>query len=117
MKPVSRLLPVLAALLLAPVAAQAQQAATITGRVTSEGGAPLAAAQVYIETLGLGAQSADDGRFTLTIPAARVNGQTVTLGARVIGYRSKTVQVTLRAGTIAQDFVLEANPLRLGEVV
>ena len=113
----SRLFLLLCALTLSPIAARAQQTATITGRVTNSGGAPLASATVYIASLGLGAQSADDGRYVLTVPGARVSGQQVVVGAREIGYRSAVATITLRAGTIAQDFVLEPNPLRLGEVV
>ena len=45
---------------------------TITGRVTNDAGAPLQLASVYIETLGLGAQTADDGRYQLVIPAVNV---------------------------------------------
>jgi len=61
---------------------------TITGRVTNDAGAPLPLASVYIETLGLGAQTADDGRYQLVVPAARVHGQQVALGVRAIGFRN-----------------------------
>ena len=44
----------------------AQQPVTITGRVTNEAGGPLSLASVYIETLGLGTQTADDGRSHAT---------------------------------------------------
>jgi TonB-linked SusC/RagA family outer membrane protein len=100
-----------------PLTAIAQDGATITGRVTSEAGAPLQAASVFIEGMNLGALSRDDGQYSFTVPLARVQGQSVTLTARLLGYRSTSAQITLREGTITQDFALAANPLRLGEVV
>ena len=100
-----------------PRATRAQQAVTITGRVTNEAGAPLSLASVYIETLGLGTQTAEDGRYQLIVPAARVHGQQVSLGVRAIGFRNTASLITLTGGTISKDFTLAANPLRLGEVV
>jgi TonB-linked SusC/RagA family outer membrane protein len=95
----------------------AQQPVTITGRVTNDAGAPLSLASVYIETLGVGSQTAADGRYQLTVPAARVHGQQVSLGVRAIGFRNTSTLITLTGGALTQDFTLAANPLRLGEVV
>jgi TonB-linked SusC/RagA family outer membrane protein len=97
--------------------AQAQEGATISGRVTSAAGAPLASASVFIEGMDLGALSRENGEYSFTVPAARITNQQVTLTARLIGYRAQSVAITLRPGTITQNFALEANPLRLGEVV
>ncbi|HEX6536178.1 MAG TPA: carboxypeptidase-like regulatory domain-containing protein, partial [Gemmatimonadaceae bacterium] len=102
---------------LLPAWAAAQEAATISGRVTSETGAPLNSASVFIEGLNVGTLTREDGRYTFVVPAARVTGQQVTLTARLIGFKEQSAQVTLSAGTITHDFVLSANPLRLGEVV
>jgi TonB-linked SusC/RagA family outer membrane protein len=95
----------------------AQQPVTISGRVTNDAGAPLTLASVYIEALGLGTQTGEDGRYQLTVPAARVTGQQVTLGVRAIGFRNTTALITLTGGSLSKDFTLVANPLRLGEVV
>ncbi|HET7549750.1 MAG TPA: SusC/RagA family TonB-linked outer membrane protein [Gemmatimonadaceae bacterium] len=101
-----------------PAVLGAQQGgATITGRVVSEAGNPLPSTSVFIEGLGSGSLTREDGRYSFTIPAARVAGQQVTLTARLIGYKPASVQITLAAGTITHDFTLESNPLRLGEVV
>ena len=108
---------VAAAVLLHPVGAASQQPATISGRVVNEGGLPLAAATILIESLGAGTTSGNDGRYALTIPAARVQGQQVTLLARLIGYKAVTTRITLTGGATTHDFTLTANPLRLGEVV
>src|SRR5205085_10443730 len=59
----------------------------------------------------------DDGAYAIVVPGARVSGQTVTLLARRLGYKSQSAQVALSAGGVTHDFTLAANPLQLGEVV
>jgi TonB-linked SusC/RagA family outer membrane protein len=99
-----------------PATVRAQ--ATISGRVTAEGGAPVVGASVYLEGLQIGAQTTDDGRYNILVPAARATGQSATLSARSIGYRPVSQTITLTNGaTITRDFTMAANPLRLGEVV
>ena len=100
-----------------PTTVLAQEAATVTGRVSSAAGTPVASASVFIQDLGVGSQTGPDGRYSFTVPAARISGQTVTLTARLVGYTPSSAQITLRGGTITQDFTLGANPLRLGEIV
>jgi TonB-dependent starch-binding outer membrane protein SusC len=112
-----RLLLAALAIGLAPGATAAQQPTRIVGRVTSEAGAPIAAATVAIQSLGLGAATDENGSFALTVPADRARGQTVAVLVRAIGYRSDTAQVTLAPGEVQQNFSLATNPLRLGEVV
>jgi hypothetical protein len=102
---------------LLPVAARAQESATISGHVTGEGGIALSGVAVSIPELGLGGISRDDGSFAIAVPSARVNRQAVTVTARRVGYKPKSARVTVNPGTVTQDFVLEANPLQLGEVV
>jgi TonB-linked SusC/RagA family outer membrane protein len=94
-----------------------QEQAVITGRVTDESARPIASATVAIPSLGLGASTRSNGEYTIIIPGARVQGQTVALTARGIGVKPQSVQVTLREGAVNQDFSLEANPLQLGEIV
>src|SRR6266498_3431631 len=106
-----------AAVALLPLGLTAQQPAVITGHVTGEGGRPIANASVAITQLGLGANTRDDGSYTILVPAARVTGGQATVTVRAINYRPQTVQVTLSEGSITQDFSLSANPLQLGEVV
>ena len=107
-----------AAALLAPSWARAQSGAVVTGRVTAEGGPPLAGASVLIESLAMGAVTREDGRFRFEVPATRVPAGPVRLTARILGYRPATVELRLAAGaTVTQDFALAANPLKLGEVV
>ncbi|HET7622993.1 MAG TPA: SusC/RagA family TonB-linked outer membrane protein [Gemmatimonadaceae bacterium] len=94
-----------------------QQRTTITGHVTSEAGAPLASASVFIDGLGAGAMTQPDGHYSFTVAADRANGQNVTIHARLIGYKEQSASIALTPGTITHDFTLVANPLQLGEVV
>jgi TonB-linked SusC/RagA family outer membrane protein len=57
------------------------------------------------------------GRYSITVPAARVQGQEATLTVSLIGYRSSSVQITLSSGTITQDFALATDALQLDEIV
>ena len=114
---VRRAIAIAAATALLPGWVAAQQGATVSGRVVSDAGAPLSSASVFIENMNIGSLTDADGKYTFQVPAARVQGQQVTLTARLIGFRAQSVQVTLSAGNITQNFSLSANPLRLGEVV
>ena len=103
---------------LAPATAAAQQeAAVVSGRVTGETSQPLGAATVAIRALNIGTQTDDNGAYRLVVPAARVRGQQVALEVRRVGYKPQTRLITLTSGAITQNFQLETNPLRLGEVV
>src|SRR5437667_5701054 len=107
----------LSAFLALPALLAAQAPVTITGKVTSDAGQALGQVEVAIATMGLGGLTRDDGSYSIVVPGARVSGQTVTLAARRLGYKSQTAQVTLTPGGVTHDFVLAANPLQLGEVV
>lgn len=99
-----------------PAVAAAQSAVTVSGRITSDAGQPLAAATVFIQALNVGATTRDDGTYSFTVPGARAAGQPVTLSARRVGYRTGTAQITL-GGAVTQNFTLVANALQLGQVV
>ncbi len=117
MKRVFRYLAGALAVAVLPAFAAAQQGATVTGRVTAEGGAPLSGATVFIDGFNIGSTTDENGRYSFQVPAARVNGQSVTITARRIGYTVRTATVTLTPGTVTQEFALAPNPLQLGEVV
>lgn len=106
------------ALVAAPAALRAQAPTTVSGVVTSEAGLPLALASVNIPTLGIGAQTNSQGRYSFVVPGARTLGRTVDLSARLVGYRPGTARVTLVPGTtVTQNFALGSTPLRLSDVV
>ena len=98
-------------------AQQTGQEAVITGTVASAAGAPLPYASVFLKDLRVGVVTSTDGTYRLVVPGARVTGKTDSLTVRLIGYQEKSVALAVTAGAHAQNFVLEANPLRLGEVV
>ena len=60
-------------------AALSAQPAIISGRVTTEQGNPLEVATVFITEMNLAGMTDAQGRYTITIPAARVTGQSVIL--------------------------------------
>lgn len=98
-------------------AQQGGQEAVISGTVASAAGAPLPYASVFLKDLRIGVVTSTDGTYRLVVPAARVTGKTDSLTVRLIGYQEKSVAMAVTGGAHAQNFVLEANPLRLGEVV
>lgn len=107
----------IAAIALATPALAQEGSAVISGQVTAEGGRPLTGATVQVVELNAGVLVNEAGRYTLLIPAARVNGQNVTLRARFIGYQAQSRTIALTAGTHSESFTLVVDPTRLSEVV
>ena len=101
-----------------PVAALAQQNTTLTGKVTSEGGAPLAGVSVSVPAIRSGALTDDAGNYSFTIPAARLTaGMTLPVTARRIGFAAKTTNVVADRASITINFVLVPSAMQLDEVV
>jgi len=96
---------------------RAQQAAVIKGRVTAQTGEPLGGANVIVANTNLGAVTAQNGTYTISIGQEAVRGQQVVLTARYIGHKPVARTVTLSQGEQEQNFELSADPLRLEEVV
>jgi TonB-linked SusC/RagA family outer membrane protein len=109
----------LAGLALSTVAAQEAlaQSATISGRVTNSEGQPIPGASVVITSLNIGANAAQNGTYTITVPEAQVNGQSAQITARFIGFAPITRTINITAGQQTQDFSLAADPFRLEAVV
>src|ERR1043165_7191227 len=104
-------------LLALPVAGAQAQNAVITGKVTSEFGAPVDQANVYINDLGVSVGTDAQGSYTITIPASRVSGQQLNLRVRAIGYQPGLRRIRITAGSQTQDFALKQDINRLNEVV
>jgi TonB-linked SusC/RagA family outer membrane protein len=100
----------------APAMAQGQSA-VIGGRVLTPQGQPLQGANVYITEMNLSVGTNAAGRYTLTVPGQRVNGQTVQVRVRSIGYKPIAKPVRITAGSQTVDFNLEEDVNRLSEVV
>ena len=105
----------LAASALLGASLDAQQAATITGKVTNRRtGEPLAVVNLRVQGTELGAVTGEDGVYRITrIPAG---AHAVT--ARRIGFAPATKSITLAAGdTATLDFALEQSATELQAVV
>jgi TonB-linked SusC/RagA family outer membrane protein len=103
------------ALLVCPSPAAGQGAAVIRGRVTDAAtGAPLAGVAVRVEGTTIGAQTGDDGTYTITGAPAGSR----TLSTRRLGYAPQRVAVAVpAAGDAVQDFSLGKVATTLNEVV
>jgi carboxypeptidase-like protein/putative zinc finger protein len=97
--------------------AASAQGFTITGRVTSEAGAPLAGASVMIPGSSIGTITREDGSYVLNAPAGRATQEMTSLVAKRIGYKSVVAPITPSDTAITRDIVLASNPLALGVVV
>src|SRR5712692_892991 len=93
------------------------QDAVFTGTVAGGQGEALGGAIVVIDEMNLAVATTTKGTYTLTVPGAKVHGQTVTLRARYIGYAPTSAQITLNAGTQQQNFTLKWDPFTLNAVV
>src|SRR5437667_12119513 len=78
------------------------QSAVITGKVTGRQSEPLGGVIVVIEELGTAVATTNAGSYTLTVPADRTKGQTVSLRARHIGYAPGLEPNPLPPGTREQ---------------
>ena len=98
-----------------PVALAAQQATLVSGIVTGEAGQPLPSVQVALPTLGAGAITREDGRYSFTVPAGRTGAATVV--ARRIGLQQKSASITLGQGPVTLNFSLSASVSQLEGLV
>jgi len=104
-------------MLVGTVATAQAQNATIQGKVTSDQGRPIEGANVFITELGLSVGSNAAGNYILTVPGARIRGQTVMVRVRSIGQRPDSKAIVLRPGAITQNFEMAQDVNRLSEVV
>jgi len=109
----------LGGLLAAPaLAAQVPRpATTITGRVLSEGGAPISAALVTVRGLRLSTTTNDAGVYRLPVPADLPVTGTDTLRVTRIGYRAVLVPFTLAPGQVVVNVTMAAQAVVLEQVV
>jgi TonB-linked SusC/RagA family outer membrane protein len=119
MRQFRRLIAVLIAAALAPVSLLAQEAATVTGRVTNAQGQGEAAVLVRIESLNVGASTGADGSYRLVVPGARIRaGQNVAITASRAGLSPLTRNITLSPGAnLTQNFQLTSAVILLEDVV
>jgi len=101
----------------APAQATAADSATVTGRVTSDAGAPIAAAIVSIPSLRLSSTTNDAGVYRIQVPPDRFVARGDTLRVTRLGYRPATARFTLAPGRVDVDVVLSSQAVSLEQVV
>jgi len=89
----------------------------IGGVVRDENGAPLAGAIVTIEQLSLSTITDNSGIYVLVVPEQQVQGQTVVLKVRSIGYKPAEQSITLTGATQTINLALERAVFSLDAVV
>jgi len=96
-----------------PQILEAQQTGTVGGRVITEGGQPLAGAQVALEGTSLGSLTNRSGRYLiLNVPAGDY-----TVRVESMGYSTVSTQVSVAAGQVTtQDFQLGEEAVALEEL-
>ncbi|MEP6619510.1 MAG: von Willebrand factor type A domain-containing protein [bacterium] len=77
----------------------------VTGRVTDEGGQPVAAAVISIDGRSRTAATAASGRYSIEATRTR-DGESVTMWARRAGFRATSVAVALQGDTVRMDLTL-----------
>src|SRR5262245_55058292 len=91
--------------------------ATVTGRVTSETGAPISGAAVTISSLRLSALTNDAGIYRIAVPAAVFVARSDSLRVARLGYRPTIVRFTLSPGRVTVDVTLTSQAVSLEQVV
>jgi TonB-dependent starch-binding outer membrane protein SusC len=99
---------------LLPGVLRAQTTGTISGRVVAAEGQPIVGAQVSIAGTTRGANTDQQGRYTIAGVPAGVQ----RVRARMLGYTPGDQTVTISAGgTATVDFQLQQSALQVGAVV
>lgn len=93
------------------------QDAVLRGTVKSDRGDPLAGALVYVSELTLSATTNATGAYLLTIPGARVRGQSFALRAGAIGFKAGSQVINIVPGEQTKDFMLATDVHMLQAVV
>ena len=113
MQKVSKILSI--AIMLSITALQA--GVSVSGTVTSDNGEPLAYANVTVVGTNVGTASSEDGSYTLDLPSNFTAGQSVTLTAGYIGYKSSEAELALSASGNTQNFSLETDVIGAEAVI
>ncbi len=100
-----------------PAADKSASAITITGRVTSDAGAPVVSASVALGRTGIVTLSRGDGSYALVIPESLAKRNADSLFVRSMGFKPAVVPVTLSGSHLTRDFVLPTNALALTQTV
>ena len=88
----------------------AQVVVTLSGKVTSSDGSPVAQATLAVEGTSYGTYSDNNGNYTLSLPEGKY-----TLTASFVGFKSQRKNVELRRKK-SVDFVLQEDAVGLKDV-
>ena len=89
------------------------QEGTVQGTVTDASGQTIPGANIFLVGTNIGTATKADGTYSFTAEEGDYQ-----LRARVIGYKTETVDITITAGgTVTQDFQLQEDVLNFSEVV
>ena len=92
--------------------------AVVVGVVSSKAYTVIMGAQVFLDGKNLGATTKADGSYRIAIPAARVARDSVTISARLTGYRPLSKRILLHAGrTNTVNFALDTQSIVLQQSV
>lgn len=94
-----------------------REPATIRGVVREADGSPVPAVSITIEPLSLSTVTDRNGAYSLLVPERHVQGQTVTVTARSVGYRTLEQTLALSAGIHNIDFTMEMSIFSLDGLV
>jgi TonB-dependent SusC/RagA subfamily outer membrane receptor len=104
-------------LVLTPTAPQ-EKPITVQGKVTdSKTGEGLPGANVYIRALGVGTSADMTGAYSFTVPEEKATEARALLAAKSVGYKEKSVRITLKPGVVTTDFALDEDVFQVDEVV
>ena len=105
-------------LLAVAINAWTQEAIQVKGVVTDEEGRPLAAANVVIQELGVGAATDVEGNYSFSVPASKITVADATLRVSYMGYQSQEVAINLEGKTVVErSFELAVDVLKMDEIV
>jgi len=108
---------VLLALLAGAAGGAWAQNAVIRGTLRSDVGELIEGASVIIPEMAIQTATGANGQYLISIAAARVRNQLVSLRFRMIGFRPDTRTITIRPGEQVIDAVLATDVNRLEDIV
>ncbi len=110
--------PIASALALFAIAPSAHaQGAVVSGKITSEQGREIQGANIVVPDLNISVGTNAAGNYTITIPAARLNGASTVIRVRAIGYVPRTSVLALTSGEATLNFTLAQDINKLEAVV
>ena len=89
----------------------------IEGNVSSESGEALVGANVTVEGTSYGGATGSDGNYEISIPSGDLSGESVTVTASYIGYKSTSESVNVpESGSVTQNFSLAVDAIGMKAV-